>query len=238
MPRSVDQEGEDLLAYIEEGSSRVGRSVAIPSPEGRARAGWQSVMDLKVQPEVFIMMEQLREHPLFKGQWKTNAQVAWSMIYLGLKSCKLFYANDDGTWERYKSNFVAYERAALEHEIQRQQELFKNTAKVYRGVFHKYLDSGDAHGKYRAMRTLESMMETRDLVENKTAYDRAVVELGPVVIGQTQAFDSRIADYWTRLYPVVGGDLSIVAEREVYCELTTDYFDELNEIHNPPPEEE
>lgn len=238
MPRSVNSDADDLLQYIEEGAGSIGRSVAIPSPDGRNRAGWSQLQDLKVQPEVMTMLEQLRQHVVFKGHWKTNTQVAWSMIYLGLKACQNFYTDNSESWNRYRSTFIVHEMASMAHDKQQQQEVLLNSARTYRNVFHKYLDKNTACGKYYAWKTLEDMMGARDMIADKVEFDHLVTTLGPIAIGNSQVFDNRVGDYWSRMYPIAGGEVRYIVMDSIYIELTESYFSELDAIHNPPPEED
>lgn len=240
MPRSVnvDDDSEALLAYIESGAARLGKSVQIPSPDGRTQAGWTTITNLKVQPEVVTMLDQLRAHPLFKGQWKTSSQVAWSMIYLGLKACRKFYADEDHSWDEYKSNYVMLDNVLSLFERQRREKALTDAARHLKTVIHNYLDKGTECGKWQAWKTLDKIITNRSVIEDTVLFDRTMCDLGPVAIGSNTVFDTRAGDLWRRLYPTIGGEINEREERAIYDELTVAYFDEMNEIHNPPPEEE
>jgi hypothetical protein len=234
--RSVDKEGEDLLAFIEEGAHRTGKSVDIPSPEGRVAAGWVAVQGLKIQPEVFTMMEQLREHKLFNGKWKTSAQVAWSMIYLGLQACHDFYSKSEG-FEEFKSNFRIWKASLAEKEAERQQELLNVSARNFRALVHRNLSKGTAFGRYKAWRILETMMKMRDSAEDVLMYDQQMRSPSGPVLDSNLVFDNRAGEYWTKLYPTVGGPLDEDAADLIYTSLTTEHFAELEAANAPAHED-
>ena len=238
MKRTESNDEEELLRFIEEGAHRTGKSVEIPSPEGRTQSGWVAIQALKIQPEVHTMLEQLREHKLFKQKWKTSAQVAWSMIYLGLQSCYQFYSKESVDWDEYKSNFVAHRNSLKEQEDLKSQELLIKTARTFRGVIHNYLDKGSAFGKYKAWRTIEKAIETRDVVEDVKAYDEVMRMPPPPNLGANLVFDNRAGEYWGKLYPVIGGDLDDGAADTVYTSLTTEYFGELEAVNAAQHHEE
>jgi hypothetical protein len=209
--------------------------VQIPTPDGRSQAGWQTLQALKVQPEVFTMLEQLREHKLFAGQWKTASQVAWSMIYLGLKACHQFYSGEEENWDGYRSNFIVYQQGLWAQEEMKKQEALIKGARSFRNVFHAYLNKGTAFGKYKAWKTLDSMINSRNVAEDTRSFDEAVCSPGAPALGSNLVFDNRIADYWTKIFPVAGGSLELTPMETIYVELTTDHYADL-EIANATPE--
>ena len=231
--KRTDTDEEDLLKFIEEGAHRTGKSVEIPSPEGRTAAGWTTLQGLKVQPEVFTMLEQLREHKLFRGKWKTASHVAWSMIYLGLQSCYQFYSKDDNNWSEFRSNFLAYQHSLAEHENEKKQWLLQNTAKKFRNLIHLQLDKGTAFGKYKAWVTLDKAIATRLVVEDVKQYDQYMRQPPPPLLEANMVFDGRAGDYWEKLYPKVGGPLDEDAADLIYTSLTSEYFEELEEANAP-----
>lgn len=221
-----EQDNDDLIKFIEDGAARTGKSVDIPAPDGRTQAGWVMLQSLKVQPEAHIMLEQLREHKLFKGKWKTASQVAWSMIYLGLRSCYQFYEKELDV-KSFRSNFMALTHAMQEVENQKKQELLVATARKLRAVIHQYLNKQTAFGRYRAWVTLEHAVKTRDMVEDVKSFDQNMrCPSAPVTEG-TLIFDNRAGEYWERLFPVLAGPLSEDAADQLYIELTQAYFDEM-----------
>lgn len=226
----TEQDGEDLLAFIEEGAHKVGKSVDIPSPEGRGQAGWVSLQQLKVQPEVFTMLEQLREHKLFKGKWKTGSQVAWSMIYLGLRSCYQFFEGDE--WKGFKSNFMALHNALQLAEQEKKQETLILAARRLRASVTSYLNKNTAFGRYKAWNTLEHCIKTRDMVEDVKTFDQNMRNPSGPVLDSNLVFDNRVGEYWEKLYPVLAGDLDEDAADLIYNSLTQDYFDELDAVNS------
>jgi len=236
--RTESNDEAELLKFIEQGAHRTGKSVEIPSPEGRQQAGWVALQGLKVQPEVFTMLEQLREHKLFKRKWKTAAQVSWSMIYLGLQSCYQFYSKDSAEWDGFRSNFMALSNSLKEKEDEKSQALLLTTARTFRGVIHKYLDKASAFGKYKAWKVIEKAIATRDVVEDVKAYDEVMRMPPPPNLGANLVFDNRAGEYWGKLYPVIGGDLDDGAADTVYTSLTTEYFGELEAVNAAQRHEE
>lgn len=221
-----EQDNDDLIKFIEDGAARTGKSVDIPAPDGRTQAGWVMLQSLKIQPEAHIMLEQLREHKLFKGKWKTASQVAWSMIYLGLRSCYQFYEKELDV-KSFRSNFMALTHAMQEVENQKKQELLVATARKLRAVIHQYLNKQTAFGRYRAWVTLEHAVKTRDMVEDVKSFDQNMrCPSAPVTEG-TLIFDNRAGEYWERLFPVLAGPLDEAAADQLYIELTQAYFDEM-----------
>ena len=226
MKRSESDE-DQLLKFIESGSGRTGKSVEIPSPEGRSAAGWTALQNLKVQPEILTMLEQLREHKLFKGKWKTGAHVAWSMIYLGLQSCYQFYSKEQEDWKGYRSNFIALNESLREKSNQHKQEQILSTTRNFRTTIHAYLNKDTAFGKFRAWVTLEKAMKARDVVEDVKQYDQLMRSPTAPVLDSNLVFDNRVGTYWEQLYPALQGPLNEDAADALYIELTQDHFDEL-----------
>jgi hypothetical protein len=235
--RNIEQDGEDLLNFIEQGAGRVGKSVEIPSPDGQGQGGWTPLANLKVQPEVLIMLDQLREHKLFKGKWKTTSQVAWSMIYLGLRSCYQFWSQDQDEWKEYRSNFITLTDSLAEVSNLKRQDQLIRASRNFRTTIHAYLDKGTAFGKYRAWRVLESAMEARDVVEDLKQYDTLMRSPAPPALNGNLVFDNRVGEFWEKLYPVITGGLDEEAADALYIELTQDYFDELDALRAPQHED-
>ena len=221
-----EEDGEDLIRFIEDGANRIGKSVDIPAPEGRVQAGWVAVQSLKIQPEAHTMLEQIREHKLFKGKWKTSTQVAWSMIYLGLRAMYQFYEKDD-TFAGFRSNFLALTHANAEAENERKQETLKKAARMFRSTVHKYLDKQTAFGRYRAWVTLDHAVKAREMVEDVRAYDLLMRNPSAPATEGSLIFDNRAGEMWERLFPVTAGDIDEHAADDLYVEMTQPYFDEL-----------
>lgn len=226
-PTDVDGSGDDLLAFVKAGAHKVGQSIDIPSPVGRNMAGWVPVQ-FKLQPEASVMLDQLREHPFFKGKWKTQAQVAWSMLYLGLTSVTKFLEEDWDGWSRYKSNYLAYSLAANEHnKVQRQEKLIA-AAHLFRKSIHSWLDKGTAFGKYMAWKTLVTALETRDVVEDVREFDDVMVEATRTPASGGLVFDNRAGDLWVRCVTSSGGAIDEQSKHLLYVEMTNDYFLQLD----------
>jgi len=167
-----------------------------------------------------------------------QAACCWSLIYLGLKACQKFYADEGEDWSEYKSNFVALDTSLALLERQRRENALTASAKYFKTVIHNYLDKGTECGKWQAWKTLDKMITSRSVIEDTVLFDNTMYEIGPVAIGSNAVFDERASNYWRRLYPVKGGEINPREESAIYDELTVGYFDECNAIHNPPPEED
>ena len=227
-PNDVDGSGDDLLAFVKAGAHKVGQSVDIPSPLGRNMAGWGPVQ-FKLQPEAMVMLDQLREHPFFKGKWKTQAQVAWSMLYLGLTAVTKFLEEDWDGWSKYKSNYLAYSIAASEHNKVSRQEKLVATAHLFRKTIHSWLDKDTPFGKYMAWKTLVTALETRDVVEDVREFDVVMSSADrSQTIGQGLVFDNRAGALWERCVTSHGCEVDEDAKHLLYVELTTDYFLQLD----------
>ena len=234
--RNAEDDNDDLIKFIEEGANRLGKSVDIPAPEGRTQGGWVTLQSLKIQPEAHTMLEQLREHKLFKGKWKTASQVAWSMIYLGLRSCYQFYEKELDL-KSFRSTFMALTNAMYEHENIRKQDLLLLTARKTRAVIHQYLNKQTAFGRYRAWVSLENAIKTRDMVEDVKVFDQNMRCPSAPVNEGSLIFDNRAGEFWERLFPVLAGPLDEAAADQLYIELTQEYFDEMEAANAPQHED-
>lgn len=236
--RRSHDDSSDLIEYITSKGNRMEKSVQVPSPDGRTQGGWVAIQNLKVQPEVMTQLEQLREHPVFRGHWKTAAQVAWSMIYLGL--CNMHeFLDDPGTegWSQFKSAFRVMDLAnALETERRRESILTEATTKIKQTLI-SYLDQDTPFAKYKAWKGIERAIEGRDSVEDTQKYDQLMLNGVPSV--QSALFlRTEVAEIWRRLFPVPGGDLDHTAYDELYTIYTEPYFEELAAIRNAQEEED
>lgn len=224
-----DRDSVDLLNFIEKKGNRIEKSIHIPSPEGRNMAGWTLMQNLKVQPEVVTMLERLREHPMFKGQWKTMAQVAWSMIYLGLRNVHEFLAMDREDFRDFKSAFSAMEIANQVHAADQRQKKLQAATEIFKTLINRNMNKGTAFGRYAAWRVLERAMEARGAVEDLKTFDLSMrtsisSEQTPLMV------DSEASDMWIKLFPIVGGDLDQTKYEEIYLGLTQEYYDELEAV--------
>lgn len=228
MQRSKEKDNDDLVAFVQAGAHRVGQSIDVPSPNGRNQAGWTTV-GIKLQPEAVVMLDQLREHPYFRGVWKTQAQVAWSMVYLGLQSVRNFMQDDWVGWKKFKSNAVVMSNAAMEHHRLQREEALSKAAQLYRRTIHGWLDRGDEFGKYMAWKTLESALESRNICEDVRKFDEIMrnPERG-TAIGASLVFDNRAGDMYRLLVPTLGGPVDEGAKSVMYAEMTSEYFIQLD----------
>jgi hypothetical protein len=234
--RRNDDNNDDLVKFVEDSANRVGKAVEIPAPDGRSQAGWVAIQQLKLNPEAHVMLEMLREHKLFKGKWKTASQVAWSMIYLGLRACYQFYENDQ-SFKDYRSNFMALNNALQEWENVKKQETLLLATKRLRAVVHQYLNKQTAFGRYRAWVTLDHAIKTRDMVEDVKSFDQNMRAPSAPLAEGTLIFDNRAGEYWERLFPVLAGPLDEHAADELYVQLTQEYFDEIEAANAPQHED-
>ena len=217
------------MDFIRHGAHRVGQSIDIPTPLGRSTGGWVP-LNLKLPQEQAIQLDQLREHPFFYGRWKTQAQVAWSMIYLGLHSVAKFVQDDhwDG-WKKYKSNFLADQAAAAEWSKVKRQEALVHSVGLFRRTIHAYLDKNTAFGKYSAFKTLQRALDVREVVEDVREFDEAMLtpDRG-VALGQACVFDNRAGELWRRCVPEPAGPIDEAAVNALMVEMTEPYYSELD----------
>lgn len=240
MKRGVEKEvpNDDLVQFVKVGRDKVGQATDVPTPQGRNMAGW-SPIQFKLQPEAVVMLDQLREHPFFRGVWKTQAQVAWSMVYLGLQATANFVDESWTGWRKYKSNFVVYNNAAMEHNRLVREDVLHKAAQMYRRTIHGWLDKDDAFGKYMVWKTLESALAARDVCEDVVKFDSTMCtpERG-VAIGSPLVFDNRAGELYRRVVTVNGFNVDQTAMAAVYTELTADYFHMLDTERDQPSETE
>lgn len=228
MRRERGGENDDLVSYVQAGAHRVGQSIDVPSPVGRNIAGWAPVT-IKLQPEAVVMLDQLREHPYFSGVWKTQSQVAWSMVYLGLQAVTNFLKDDWSGWRRFKSNAVVFSNAAMEHHRVQREATLHSAAKVYRKTIHMWLDRGDDFGSYMAWKTLESALQSREVCEDARSFDNIMATTDrSASLDAHLVYDNRAGELYRRLVPTNGGAVDNRAYSTLYAEMTSAYFMSLD----------
>lgn len=228
MKRDKGGENDDLLAYVKAGAHKVGQATDVPSPVGRNMAGWAPVQ-IKLQPEAVVMLDQLREHPFFRGLWKTQSQVAWSMVYLGLQSVTNFLQDDWQGWRKFKSNAVVYTNAATEHQRVTREETLHAAAKMYRRTIHQWLDKENDFGKYMAWKTLDSALQSREVCEDVRSFDSIMVQPDRGArLDSPLVFDNRAGDLYRHLVPNNGCPVDESAYASMYTEMTEPYFMSLD----------
>jgi hypothetical protein len=228
MKRDKGGENDDLLAYVKAGAHKVGQATDVPSPVGRNMAGWAPVQ-IKLQPEAVVMLDQLREHPFFRGLWKTQSQVAWSMVYLGLQSVTNFLQEDWHGWRKFKSNALVYTNAAVEHQRLTREETLKAAASMYRRTIHQWLDKDTDFGKYMAWKALDSAIQSREVAEDVRGFDAIMVTPDRGVrLDSPLVFDNRAGDLYRKLVPNNGCPVDEAAHAATYTEMTEQYFMSLD----------
>jgi len=173
------------------------------------------------------MLEQLREHKLFRGKWKTSSHVAWSMIYLGLQACYTFWSKEQDDWKGFRSNYIALTEAMAESSNKIKQEQLLKTARNFRGTIHAYLDKDTVFGRYRAWVTFDKAIKARDVVEDVKSYDELMLARTAPNLDSNLVFDNRAGDMWSRVVPRAGGSIDESAADSLYIEMTQAYLDEL-----------
>lgn len=232
--REKGGENDDLLSYVKAGAHRVGQSIDVPSPVGRNMAGWTPVQ-IKLQPEAIVMLDQLREHPHFRGVWKTQSQVAWSMVYLGLQCVTNFLQDDWQGWRKFKSNAVVFNNAAMEHHRLQREEVLHAAAKTYRRTIHQWLDKDSDFGKYMAWKTLDSALQSREVCEDVRSFDSIMVTPDRGVrLDSPLVFDNRAGELYRALVPINGGPVDSARHASLYTEMTAAYFMSLDEERAEP----
>jgi hypothetical protein len=238
MRREKGSDNDDLVSFVQAGAHKIGQAVDVPSPLGRNMAGWAPVQ-IKLQPEAVVMLDQLREHPFFRGVWKTQSQVAWSMVYLGLQAVTNYLKDDWHGWRKYKSNAVVYTNAAAEHQRVVREEQLQAAAKMYRRTIHQWLDRGDDFGRYMAWKALDSSLQSREVCEDARSFDSimATPDRG-VALGSSLVFDNRAGEVYRVLVPVNGGPVDEAAYAKIYTEMTSAYFMSLDSERGDSDEDE
>ncbi len=227
---SANEENEDIIAYIEERGNRAEKSLQVPTPEGRPQGGWVLTQNLKVTPEMFTQMERLREHPALRGKWKTNTQVAWSMICLGLYNMREFLPDDgSNSFVEFKSAHRAMNAANEVFRKRQEQKILQEATDIFKSAALDELKKGTAYGKYAAWKAITKAIEARDSVEDVQAFDKLMrLPIGssatPLIVSD------EVSVIWSRLFPVIGGSLNEDNEHTYHDAMTQPYYDELDAI--------
>lgn len=235
--RRSDDDGSDLIEFIESKGGRVEKSVGVPSPDGRNTAGWVTIQNLKIQPEIVTQLEQLREHRVFQGKWKTTAQVAWSMIYLGLHNMKEFVSTNEGDWDSFRAAYAVMEAANRVEKERAQERLLQKAAESFRAAVHEGMGAGTAFGKYSAWKAIDEAVKARESVQDLQLFDKKM-RMGHASAVTPLLMETYLSDIWKRLFPVIGGSLDERNLSMVYDSLTSDYFEELDAIRMEEADDE
>lgn len=216
-------DNDDLVDYVKQSAHKVGQAITLPSPLGRNQAGW-GPLQFKVQPEVLVMLDQIREHPYFSGVWKTQAQVAWSMLYLGLQAMSKFLDPQWNGWRKFQSNYVVYHDAAYHHHKLASQHMLVESARMYRDTFKEWIERDNEVGKYMAWKVLDAALNAREIVTDCMEYDKAVLYEAPQILIHGTQVSNPMAAYYKRCVPNIGWEVDEKARDLVYVELTNEYF--------------
>lgn len=231
--RTLGNDDDDLLELIQQGGKAIEKAVQIPTCEGRNQAGWITLQNLKVQPEVMTMLEQLREHRMFRGMWKTSSQVAWSMIYLGVRAVNHFFSTNEQEWETFRSAYMTYSVALAEWAKEERQKTLHKAADIFKRLYHEHLDKGTAFGRYRAYTILEKAVNARSLCDDQKRFDLEMYD-APSDAQVALLYDTRISDVWHRLYPTAGGELKEEVMDVLQIDMCEEYFEEQDKARREP----